>query len=138
MKYAFCGRLVGLSDTIISTLKQKLDQIPKADYWLRDAEFRKFKDENGDNVLTFRIPFHKKQKMKNLVSKWIEFYTETKVVTNEDGTTAEIKERKFRIKDSAVKTLWSKCKTGSTFWVELHEHDEASPRGCQIIDIAKK
>ena len=138
MKYALCGQLTGLSDIYIQAIKTKLKALPKANYWLKDAHFTKTVNEENENVVTFMIPFHKKVIRSNFVKNWIRFYWETKIVEDpETGETHEITVRKFEVKD-AIKTLWSKCKSGSRIWVELHDHDENTRRGCRIEDIIKK
>lgn len=138
MKYALCGILIGLTDSYIQGLKAKLNAIPKADYWLRDANFSKTTDENGINTISFMIPFHKAVIRKNFVQNWIRFYWETKTIEDPDtGETYETRVRKFEVKD-AIKALWSKCKAGSRIWVEMHDHDETVRRGCKIEDIVKK
>lgn len=139
MKYSLCGQLIGLSDEVIKTVKTKLSAIPKADYWLRDAQFSKSVDEEtGENVISFMIPFHKKVIRSTFVKNWIRFYTATETIEDpETGEETEITVRKFEVKD-AIKTLWQVCKPGSRIWVELHDHDQNVRRGCKIEDLANK
>lgn len=138
MKYALCGTLIGLTDEVIKIAKTKLSAIPKADYWLRDAQFTKTQDEDGENIVGFMIPFHKKAIRSAFVQNWIRFYWETKIVEDpETGETYETRVRKFEVKDK-IKTLWQKCKAGSRIWVEMHDHDEETPRGCKVEDLASK
>jgi len=138
MKYALCGILIGLTDEVIQIAKTKLNAIPKADYWLRDAHFTKSQNEEDKTVVTFMIPFHKKVIRSNFVKKWIRFYWETKTIEDpETGEEIEIRVRKFEVKD-AIKTLWAKCKSGSRIWVEKHDHDEEVRRGCKIEDMVRK
>jgi len=138
MKYALCGQLIGLTDSYIQAIKTKLNAIPKADYWLRDSHFSKTVNEQEESVVTFSIPFHKKAIRSNFVQNWVRFYTETKTIEDpETGEEIVTKVRKFEVKD-AIKTLWSKCKAGSSIWIELHDHDENARRGCKIEDLARK
>lgn len=138
MKHALCGTLIGLTDIYIQGIKTKLKAIPKADYWLRGAQFSKSQNEDGENVVTFMIPFHKKVIRSTFVQKWIRFYWETEIIEDpETGEKTEVRVRKFEVKD-AIKTLWSKCKTDSRIWVEMHDHDQNVRRGCRIEDIVKK
>jgi len=138
MKYALCGTLIGLSDSLIQNVKTKLNAIPKADYWRRDAQFTKTQDENGINTVSFMFPFHKKAIRSTFVKNWIRFYTAIEIVEDpETGEKTEVKVRKFEVKD-AIKTLWSKCKAGSRIWIELHDHDQSTRRGCKIEEIASK
>lgn len=138
MKYALCGTLIGLSDSLIQNVKTKLNAIPKADYWLKDAHFTKTQDEEGINIVSFMIPFHKKAMRSGFVQKWIKFYWETEIVEDpETGEEVEVSVRKFEVKD-AIKTLWSKCKVGSRIYIEMHDHDQSIRRGCKIEDIVKK
>lgn len=140
MKYALCGNLIGLSDTYIQGIKTKLNAIPKADYWKKDARFTKtVNEEIGDPALVFMIPFHKKALRSAFIKNWIRFYWETEVIEDpETGKKTEVSVRRFEVKD-AIKTLWSKCKPGSRIWIELHDHDELKRRkGCKIEDIIEK
>lgn len=138
MKYALCGHLIGLTDDVIKIVKTKLNAIPKADYWLRDAQFSKSQNEDGENIITFMIPFHKKAVRSAFVQNWVRFYWGTKIVEDpETGEEIEVTVRKFEVKD-AIKTLWSKCKAGSRIYVEMHDHDQEVRRGCRIEDIIRK
>ena len=119
-------------------MKTKLNAIPKADYWKQDAQFTKSIDEEGENIVTFSIPFHKKAIRSNFVKNWVKFYTAIETIEDpETGEKIEVPVRKFEVKD-AIKTLWSKCKAGSRIWVERHDHDEETPRGCRVEDVISK
>lgn len=138
MKFSLCGNLIGLSDSLIQNIKTKLNAIPKADYWKQDAQFSKDVNEEGDNVVMFSIPFHKKAIRSAFVKNWIRFYWKTEIVEDpETGETYETSVRKFEVKD-AIKTLWSKCKPGSRIYVELHDHDQEVRRGCRVEDVISK
>lgn len=138
MKYSLYGNLIGLSDSLIQNIKTKLSAIPKADYWRRDAQFSKSQNEEGENVVTFMFPFHKKAMRSAFVKNWVRFYWGTEIIEDpETGETYEVRVRKFEVKD-AIKTLWSKCKPGSRIWIELHDHDQSTRRGCKIEEIARK
>lgn len=138
MKFAICGNLIGLSDTLIQNVKTKLRAIPKADYWRKDAHFTKSVNEEDESVVSFMIPFHTKALLRDFFKNWIRFYWGTKTVKDpETGEEIEVRVRKFEVKD-AIKALWSKCKPGSRIWVEAHDHDQSSRRGCRIEDIIQK
>lgn len=138
MKYSLCGILIGLTDSYINGIKTKLNAIPKVDYWKQDAQFTKSQDENGDNVVTFMFPFHKKAIRSAFVKNWIRFYWDTETIEDpETGEKIEVSVRRFEVKDK-IKAMWQKCKAGSRIWIERHDHDEETPRGCKVEDLASK